>query len=56
MEVVASTSVMQWLKDPGKFVKWALQNGFSQDLTIERINAGEFQKDQNGPYAPWNCK
>lgn len=46
----------EWLKDPGKFVKWALQNGFSQDLTIERINAGEFQKDQNGPYAPWNCK
>ena len=45
----------EWLNDPGKFVKWGLENGFKQDLTIERINAGEFSKLQNGPYAPWNC-
>lgn len=37
-----------WKSDRKKFFEWAIKNGYSEDLTIERINV-------NGNYEPSNC-
>lgn len=39
----------EWLKDRNSFFEWALKNGYSDDLTIDRIN-------NNKGYNPKNCK
>lgn len=39
----------EWLNDPSAFYSWALANGFSDDLELDRI-------DSNGNYEPNNCR
>lgn len=39
----------EWINDPISFERWALNNGYAEDLTIDRIDS-----DKN--YCPENCQ
>lgn len=39
----------EWYSDFTSFYRWAVQNGYEEDLTLDRINV-------NGNYEPTNCR
>ena len=43
------TICKEWSDHPETFVKWAYENGYSKELSVDR-------KDNNGNYEPGNCK
>lgn len=39
----------QWLNDSSNFINWAIQNGYSETMSLDRI-------DVNRGYSPSNCR
>lgn len=50
------TVCKEWLLERDKFIEWALNNGYSNDLSIDRINVNENYEPDNCRWVNWETQ